>query len=549
MDNGVDNSVDNSVNNSMGNGKFNMASPPPPRAHPRGGGIPAVLIISLLTLLSLVLVLVICAPDLYPLGAAGGQATLAEFTDGLDARVPALMERYDIPGVSLALVHEGRVSWSRAYGYADLEGRRMMTPGTPCMAQSISKAVTAWGVMKLVQEGLVELDRPVVHYLEGWEFPPSGYPAGEVTVGQLLSHSAGLPLGTLGRHYSPGDQVPPLRESLSQEAVLVRGPGPDFHYSNTGFNLLEILIEDVTGEDFAGYLEKEVLVPLGMRGSSFTWREDLDPPVPFGHGLNGDPVPVYVYGEKASGGLFASAEDIAAFVAAGMLDGYHTGHGVLLEGNISYLYLPQVKVSGFYGLAFDSYGLGHFLEDLPGGRRAVSHGGQGYGWMTHFHSIPEAGEGIVILTNSQRSWPLIAYIIKDWGAWLGYPSLGMGNIIRGEIILKVLVGLVLLGSLAQLWQLGKGIVTRRRHFAPLSRQSRSLRLAQSGLSILLLLALGWSINQGYSFLHSVFPVVSRWLEISLLAAALVLFLSGLFPLRYQRGLYLTNFYIPGGFRK
>lgn len=99
------------------------------------------------------------------------------------------------------------------------------------------------------------------------------------------------------------------------------------------------------------------------------------------------------------------------FIKAGMVNYSDTGNNVLNYRSITDLYKPVVKVPGLYGIAFNSYGLGHFIEYLPEGLKAVSHGGQGHGWMTHFHFIPEMGDGIVILTNSQRSWPLIAGVL------------------------------------------------------------------------------------------------------------------------------------------
>ena len=89
----------------------------------------------------------------------------------------------------------------------------------------------------------------------------------------------------------------------------------------------------------------------------------------------------------------------------------HEDQEVLARQNINTLYTPMVGKIGVYDLVFDAYGLGYYLENLPNGEWAVSHGGQGGGVMTHFHSFPETGDGIVILTNSQRSWPFIAFKI------------------------------------------------------------------------------------------------------------------------------------------
>lgn len=450
------------------------------------------------------------------------------FTGYLDERIPRLMKNYRIPGVIIALVTGGKTVWTNAYGYADLKKGRKMTTDTYCRVESISKSVTAWGVMKLVEQGRIELDLPVEFYIRHWKFPKSRYSLEKVTVGRLLSHSAGMPLGTVGVRYSPREVIPSLEESLAKDAILMQEPGLSFFYSNTGFNLLELLVEEVTGRDFTEYMSNEVLNPLGMHHSSFTWSEAMEP-VPVGYDVKGNPIPVYIYPEKASGGLFATVGDMATFVTAGMTEFSHVGLQVLNAQYISKLYTPMVKVPGFYGLAFESYGLGHFIEILPNGKKAVSHGGQGSGWMTHFHSVPETGDGIVILTNSQRSWPFFALILSDWARWNGFFSVGMGRIIQGTKVLWAFIGLIWVILLGQMWRLVKGLVSGCRQFAPLCGKSRQLRIVQSSLFMVLLAGLLWAVNQDYLFLSSVFPVASGWLGFSVFVSALVLLLSALFP--------------------
>ena len=223
----------------------------------------------------------------------------------MDDRVPALMAQYQVPGISMALIRDGKIAWTSAYGYARLDPPRSMTIETPCRVESISKSVTAWGVMHLVQKGLIDLDTPVASYLGSWRLPETPYEEEEVTVRRLLSQTAGMPLGSIGVRYDPEGPLPGLDDHLSREAVLFREPGTSFAYSNAGYNLLELLIEKVTGEDFASYMAREVLSPLGMENSGFLWNREWEPGVPDGHDTDGSAIPVYVYPDKASGGLFA----------------------------------------------------------------------------------------------------------------------------------------------------------------------------------------------------------------------------------------------------
>jgi CubicO group peptidase (beta-lactamase class C family) len=456
-------------------------------------------------------------------------SSLEIFTAHLEERIPALMETYDIPGVSIAIVEEGKTTWTKAYGYADLKSGRKMTTDTYLRVQSISKSVTAWGVMKLVEEGKIDLEMPVSRYLRKWNLPESDFSEEKVTIRQLLSHTAGMPLGDFFNFYSPQEKgIPSLEESLSKEAVLFQEPGSSFFYSNTGFNFLELLIEEVTGRDFSEYMEQEILTPLGMFQSSFVWRETFDPEIPIGYGLTGNAVPVYVYPEKGSGGLFASVGDIATFVSASM-PAFFSGQQVLKPSTINQLQTPKVEGLGMYSLVFDSYGFGHYIDELPDGKQAISHGGQGTGWMTQFYAVPETGDGIVILTNSQRSWPFIAYILTDWGEWRGLSSIGMSRILLGIKMMWFIIGLIWAGVLWQTWSVVEELMNKNRDFSPLSNVSRPLRLTQAVVCVVILAGLIWSLNQDYLFISSIFPITSVWLGFSGFMVALVLLVSVLFP--------------------
>lgn len=453
------------------------------------------------------------------------------FTAYLDEQVPRLMDRYRIPGVSMALIHDGALVWTGAYGYADLAKGKEMTTDAVCRTESISKSVTAWGIMRLVEQERIDLDAPVEQYLGGWELPETEYAEEAVTVRRLLSNSGGFPLGTVGpaAEYEPGSEMPSLRDYLEKEVTLVREPGSGFEYSNPGFNLLELVVEEVTGLRFADYMAEEVLVPLGMENASYLWKESFASKVPNGYEPDGTPVPPYVYPVSASGGLLADTEAIARFAIAEMRGPYYTDCGVLTEESIEVVHTPVIDIPGMYGVVADSYGFGHFIEDLPDGRKAVWHGGQGHGWMTHFHTVPEAGEGIIILTNSQRSWPFLALVLTDWAKWAGLGSVKFARITAATNVLRIFILIAVVASLWLIYRLVLGLYSGIRKFAPFSKTQRAPRivLAAAGLGIIGLII--WRAAQPYLFELSIFPAAVGWAAAAFITVGGVMIISALFP--------------------
>lgn len=475
------------------------------------------------------IILLMSFSKLYPISKAKEGTSIEEFTHYLDNRISDIMRGYEISGANVALIKGGKTIWIKSYGYADVGTKRKMTSDTYLRLESISKSVTAWGVMKLVEQGKIELDSPVKKYLKSWNFPTTEFSEDKITVKQLLSHSAGLPLGDFTKRYAPTQDIPSLRDSLSAEAVLEREPGVSFSYSNMGYNILELMIEEVTNTDFSKYMESEILIPLKMNNSSYKWSDEYEP-IPFGYDLNGNAVPVYIYPEKGSGGLFATIEDVATFVEAGMSN-IEKDYNLIEPESINKLYSPMVEKLGIYSYVFDSYGLGYYIENLTNGNRAVAHGGQGAGWMTHFHLVPDSGDGIVILTNSQRSWPFIAYLLSDWAKWCGFSHVVMSRIIYGLYTLWTLILTIWIILLLQIWKFIEEVTLYKRKLMLIKKHYLFAQIVQISLSVALLAGLYWCTKQDYLFISSVFPIASKWLGITIFIFAIIMILFAFFPKR------------------
>jgi CubicO group peptidase (beta-lactamase class C family) len=238
------------------------------------------------------------------------------------------------PGLAVAVVDHGRVAWAGGYGVADLAGGEPVTPVTRFQAGSVSKPVTAWGVLRLVEQGRIGLDEPVVGRLRRWRPPPSPFDPDGISVRRLLSHTAGLSVhGYAGQTLER--PLPPIEASLSGEAggsfpvELLEAPGRRWLYSGGGYSVLQLLVEELTGRPFAEFMQAEVLARLGMAASSFWWRRTAATAYP--HAADGGRIPDFAFAEQAAAGLVTTAPDLAGFVAAALSgpDGEPPGRGVV----------------------------------------------------------------------------------------------------------------------------------------------------------------------------------------------------------------------------
>jgi len=427
------------------------------------------------------------------------QDDAASFQRHLDARVPALLDRFGVPGVSIALVVDGKPAQHFAYGYADLEQHRPMASDTVFEVASISKSLTAWGVMKLVDAQQLALDAPVEQYIAPWPLPASTFPSNQVTVRRLLNHTAGVNPGNLGVHNPDAPALPTRRVLLGEGThplVETAGPtrlefpaGARFLYSNPGYTLLQLAIEQQTGLAFADYMQQQLLRPLGMTSSSFDW----DPPLRLHTATpylgDGSATAITILNDPATGSLFSTAPDLARFVAAGMNP---SPTPLLSPTSLAALYEPSVALPSteVQGLASDAGAQGHYTERLADGRTAIMNGGFVPGWTSQFYWVPASGDGIVVLTNSDRGRAVIAEVVADWAAWRGIPALKMtrtyatvgtiGPIVAGLLgVMAIWIGFGLLAE----------IVQRRRQIG-LSSFGHLVR-AIILLAIALLMGYGW----------------------------------------------------------
>jgi len=278
---------------------------------------------------------------------------------------------------------------------------------------SISKCVGAWGLMKLVEQGKLALDAPVV--TKRWQLPAAEFDARGVTLRRLLSHTAGLSLhGYPG--FWPGAELPTLERSLSGDTNgagdvrLEAEPGSRWKYSGGGYTLAQLLLEETSGRSFAEFLRAEVLRPLGMESSAYSWDEPLlaRSATPYAHG--GKPLPRGgpLFPELAAAGLQTTVADMARFARASLPRFRESGDATNPVLKPETIELMQTAVP-----PGKDYGLGYQIEEREG-VRVVGHGGSNDGWIAYLRVAPETGDGLVLLTNSSAGNSVVAPLETAW---------------------------------------------------------------------------------------------------------------------------------------
>jgi len=272
---------------------------------------------------------------------------------------------------------------------------------------SVSKWITAWGVMTIVESGSIDLDAPVSRYLKRWKLPASDYDNDLVTVRRLLSHTAGLTDGLGYCGFAPGQPLQPLPASLTAAAdacpfiggtVAVGARPGGWQYSGGGYALLQLMIEDVTGQTFADYMDAAVLKPLGMRRSTFRPRAPGATNVAEFFDVDGSPAEHFAYTAASAASLYASASDLARFVNAHRdgPDGAVAGRGVLSPASLAAMRRPQASIAGrpHWGL-----GVRLYAPARSGGTIIGHDGGNAPAVNSAIRLDPASGDAFIALST------------------------------------------------------------------------------------------------------------------------------------------------------
>lgn len=317
------------------------------------------------------------------------------------SNLEARMKATNITGLSIAVIKDYKIQWAKGYGWADVESKKRVNPNTRFQAASISKSINSMGQLKLVQQGKVDGEADINNYLKSWKFPYDSLTGTKkINLFQLLSHTAGLDI-----HGFPGykrtDAMPTLPQILNGEKPAntrkvhsLFAAGTKFKYSGGGTTISQQLLMDVTGQDYAGFMEKEVLKPLGMFHSSY--QQPPSDTADLATGYYGDGKPVkgkyHVYPEQAAAGLWTTPSDLALYIIECQL---------ALQGKSSKVLSKEMMQKRMTPYIDSNAALGVFIEQ-KGVRKFFNHNGGNEAFLCNSYVSLEGGDGVVIMINGDN---------------------------------------------------------------------------------------------------------------------------------------------------
>ncbi|OUS03096.1 hypothetical protein A9Q86_01855 [Flavobacteriales bacterium 33_180_T64] len=333
-----------------------------------------------------------------------------ELQKDLDESTAIALKEHNVPGMAIAIIKNNQVIIKKGYGFSDIKSGEVVNSATGFNIGSISKMFTAWGIMKLVEEGILNLDASASNYISGWNLPTSEFDANKVTIRNLLQHTAGLSVhGYNG--YESKSALTSTKESLSgktndQEAVkLIIQPETYWKYSGGGYTILQLIIEEVSGESFANYMQKNIFEPLKMEHTSFTISEQVLQTSAKAYDENAKEIPLRLFNAQAAAGLHTTLEDLILFAKASF-----TENSVLSQKSISLLRTPTELSRG-------NYGMGYMVMNRFGDFTLSGHGGSNEGWQSGFMLDFDSKSGIIVLTNGSSGKNVLFGSMRSWAQW------------------------------------------------------------------------------------------------------------------------------------
>jgi CubicO group peptidase (beta-lactamase class C family) len=315
------------------------------------------------------------------------------------------MKKYNINGVSIAVVHNNQIEWARGYGYADVSEKCSVTEATLFQAASISKSLNSVGVLKLAQEGKLDLNSDINKYLMTWKFPYDSKSNNKViTMTNLLSHTGGLTVSGFPG-YPKGAVLPTIPQILDGQKPANTGPvrssiepGKNLIYSGGGVTVSQMIVMDITHQPYDVFMKKNVLDPLGMTSSSFAQppSKEKEKLLATGYRADGSEIPgkYHIYPEQAAAGLWTTPVDLCKYIIETQLS---------FKGKSKKVLTPEMTRLRMTRILEDA-ALGVFVNTrVANSSRYFNHNGGNEGFCCTAIGCLDEEEGVVIMTNTDSN--------------------------------------------------------------------------------------------------------------------------------------------------
>lgn len=343
--------------------------------------------------------------------------------DSLNAKIEDLIKKANVSGVAVSVFNTNKPVFSKTYGLADVKNNKPLQQSSVMYGASFSKTVFAYIVMQLVQEKVIDLDKPLVEYLpkplpdyiikgkrRGYQDLKDNERYKKITARMCLSHTTGFPNW---RWFEEDKKI-----------KFKFDPGTRYSYSGEGLYLLQFVIEQITGKDYETISQERVFKPLGMNNTSQVWQARFESNSCFGHNANGEPYELNKWKDANAGGSMSTTlEDFTKFYTA-LINGKGLSKKIFNEMTSQQIRIksksqfgPFAKVDGSDNDAIElSYGLGVGVFKTPFGR-AFFKEGHDEGWGHYSICFPDKKTAIIIMTNNDNGESifkeLLTYAIGD----------------------------------------------------------------------------------------------------------------------------------------
>ncbi|MDO1560474.1 serine hydrolase domain-containing protein [Brevundimonas sp. 2R-24] len=321
-----------------------------------------------------------------------------------------VMTQANVPSIAVAVVEDGRIVWEQAFGWADRERQIAATAHTAYSVASMTKPITATAVMALRDAGRIDIDAPVERYLGGARLGGISGAADQVTARRIMAHSAGLP--QFGLFRLDGSAPADATETISNFGLVVFPPNTRFEYSNIGMRILDVAIEQASGQSYGDYLSRAVFGPLGMADSAVGLPSGNETAVRYDN--EREPMRFYLTDHPGSGDVWASAHDMGRFLAFHLAGPASDQATILSDATRLEMQRPAsaAPMSDGPGSARRDVGA-NWIISSSNGHPQIWHSGGQPGVSSVMAFFPEQGVGFVLLANSSAPLGPIGQAIRQ----------------------------------------------------------------------------------------------------------------------------------------